>query len=170
VAWTEELRPLSEQFGEHIKRHAAETDEEVKKTAREIYRKLEQQPLLLNTLRGVHVSANVAGAMLGFVLPHGGGVAPDLLEELVLVPTMMTGVEAAAMGAVESFVNDRRNRLIEKLRQDARTIAAQLYRDPLLEIANTAMRKTGVLGVDKEILERLPALLKQLQTQLVGKA
>jgi hypothetical protein len=109
----------------------------------------------------------MAGAMLGFVIPHSGGVVPDLLEELVLVPTMMTGVEAVATGAVESFVNDRRARLVEKLRQDARIIAAQLYRDPLLEVANIAMKKTGILGVEKEIIERLPALLKQLQTQLV---
>ena len=166
AAWTEELRPLSEQFGERIKRHAAETDEEVKETAKEIYQKLAQQPWLLNSLRGVRVTANVAGAMLGFVIPHGGGVVPDLLEELVLVPTMMTGVEAAAVGAVESFVNDRRNRLVEKLRNDARTIATQLYRDPLLEIANAAMKRTGVLGVGEEIIERLSGTLKQLQTQL----
>jgi len=139
----------------------------VKKTAKEIYQKLAQQPWLLNSLRGVRVTANVAGAMLGFVIPHGGGVVPDLLEELVLVPTMMTGVEVAAMGAVESFVNDRRNRLVEKLRNDARLIAAQLYRDPLLEIANAVMHKTGVLGVEKEILERLPGTLNQLQTQLM---
>ena len=40
AAWTEELKPLSEQFGERIQRHMAETDAEVKKTAREIYQAL----------------------------------------------------------------------------------------------------------------------------------
>jgi hypothetical protein len=166
AAWTEELRPLSEQFGERIQRHMAETDAEVKETAREIYQTLEQQPFLLNTLRSVRVTANVAGAMLGFVIPHGGGVALDLLEEAVLAPLLMTGVEAATAGAVESFVSDRRKRLVEKLRRDARHIAAELYRDPLLEIANMVMKKTGALGVDKETIERLPGTLKQLQTQL----
>ena len=67
---------------------------------------------------------------------------------------------------MESFVNDRRNRLVEKLRNDARTIATQLYRDPLLEIANAVMKRTGVLGVGEEIIERLSGTLKQLQTQL----
>src|SRR5262249_12914472 len=47
-AWTEDLKPLSKQFEERIQRHMAETDAEVKKTAREIYQKLEQQPILLN--------------------------------------------------------------------------------------------------------------------------
>jgi hypothetical protein len=166
AAWTEELKPLSEQFGKRIQRHMAETDAEVKKTAREIYQTLEQQPLLLNALRSVRVTANVAGAVLGFVIPHGSGVVLDLLEEAVLVPLLMTGVEAATAGAVESFVSDRRRRLVEKLRHDARSIAAELYRDPLLEIANMVMKKTGIIGVDKEIIERLPGALKQLHAQL----
>lgn len=167
AAWTGELKPLSEQFGERIRRHMAETDAEVKKTAREIYQALEQQPFLLNALRGVRVTANVAGAMLGFVIPHGGGgVVLDLLEEAVLAPLLMTGVEAATAGAVESFVSDRRRRLVEKLRRDARHIAAELYREPLVEISNMVMKKTGVLGVDKEMIERLPDSVKQLHAQL----
>ena len=36
------------------------------------------------------------------------------------------------MGAVESFVRGRKAHLVEQLKRDARTIAAQLYRDPLL--------------------------------------
>ena len=144
----------------------AETDAEVKKTAREIYQALEQQPFLLNALRSVRVTANVAGAVLGFVVPHGSGIVLDLLEEAVLVPLLMTGVEAATAGAVESFVSDRRRRLVEKLRRDARSIAVELYRDPLLEIANIVMTKTGALGVGKETLERLPRVLKQLHSQL----
>lgn len=166
AAWTEELKTLSEQFGKRIQRHMAETDAEVKKTAREIYQALEQQPILLNALRSVRVTANVAGAVLGFVVPHGSGVALDLLEEAVLAPLLMTGVEAATAGAVESFVSDRRRRLVEKLRRDAHSIAAELYRAPLLEIANMVMEKTGSLGIDKEIIQQLPGALKQLHIQL----
>lgn len=166
AAWMEELQPLSEQFGKRIEHHMAETDAEVKKTARDIYQTLEQQPLLLNALRSVRVTANVAGAVLGFVIPHGGGVALDLLEEAVLVPLLMTGVEAATAGAVESFVSERRRRLVEKLRRGARNIAAELYREPLLEIARIVMKRTGAIGVDKAIIERLPGALKQLHAQL----
>jgi hypothetical protein len=168
AAWTEELKPLSERFGERIKHHMAETDREITQTAAEIYEKLQQRPLLLQSLRAVRVTANVGGALVGFLLPGHGGMVQDLLEELVLTPTLLAGVEAATTGAVESFVSGRRQQLVEKLQRDAQTIAAELYRDPLLNIAHAAMQQTGTLGVGKDILERLPAMLTQLQAHLAA--
>ena len=170
AAWTQELKPLSERFGEQIQHHMGETDHEITQTAQEIYAQLQQRPLLLHTLRGVRVTANVGGALVGFMLPVHGGMVHDLLEELVLTPALLTGVEAATTSAVESFVRGRRKQLVEKLQRDARTIAAQLYRDPLLSIAHVAMQKTGTLGVGKDVLERLPAALTQLHAQLATTA
>ena len=50
---------------------------------------------------------------------------------------------------------------------DARTIGAQLYREPLQAIADTAMQKTGTLGISKDVVERLPVALRQLQELLL---
>jgi len=94
----------------------------------------------------------------------------DLLEELVIAPALVTGVEAVTTGAVASFVRNRKTQLVEKLQQDARTIAAQLYRNPLLGIAHAAMQKTGTLGVPQDILQQLPTLPTQLHTQLTAPA
>jgi hypothetical protein len=169
VAWTDELQPLSERFGERIKQHMEETDRAVKQAAKAIYEQLQQRPFLLKTLRGVRVTANIGGALMGFLIPEGGMVT-DLLEDLVIVPAVMTGVEATVNGAVASYVRDHRRKLVEKLRRDAESIAAQLYRAPLLSIADIALKKTGTIGVGKDILERLPATIEQLQAQLAAKA
>ncbi len=170
TAWTEELKSLSERFGEYIQQHMMETDREIMQMAQEIYEQLQQRPLLLNTLRSVRVTANVGGALVGFILPGHGGVVPDLLEELVIAPALITGVETVTSGAVESFVQGRKTHLVEQLQHDARTIAAQLYRDPLLSIAHAAMQKTGTLGVSQDVLERLPTTLMQLHAQLTAPA
>ena len=170
TAWTEELKPLSERFGEHIQQHMLETDHAIRQTAQEIYEQLQQRPLLLNTLRGVRVTANVGGALVGFILPGHGGVVLDLLEELVIAPALVTGVEAVTIGAVESFVRGRKAHLVEQLKRDARTIAAQLYRDPLLSLAHAAMQKTGTLDISQDIIERLPTTLTQLHAQLAAPA
>jgi hypothetical protein len=170
AAWTAELKPLSERFGAHIRRHMVRTEHEITQAAQEIYAQLQQRPFLLHTLRSVRVTANVGGVLVGFLLPVHGGLVHDLLEELVIAPALVTGVEAATTGAVASFVRGRRQHLVEQLLDDARTAAVQLYRDPLLRIAHAAMRQTGTLGVGKDLLERLPATLTQLHAQLAAPA
>jgi hypothetical protein len=170
TAWTEELKPLSARFGEHIQHHMIETDHAIQQMAQEIYEQLQQRPLLLNALRGVRVTANVGGALVGFILPGHGGVVPDLLEELVIAPALVTGVEAVTTGAVESFVRGRKAHLVEQLKRDARTIAVQLYRDPLLSLAHAAMQQTGTLDISQDILERLATTLTQLHAQLAAPA
>jgi hypothetical protein len=156
ATWTAELKPLSERFGEYIQRHMVRTEHEITQAAQDIYAQLQQRPFLLNTLRSVRVTANVGGV--------------DLLEELVIAPALVTGVEAATTGAVASFVSGRRTQLIEKLLDDARTAAVQLYYNPLLSIAHAAIQQTSTLGVGKDILARLPATLAQLQAQLAAPA
>ena len=88
----------------------------------------------------------------------------------MIAPALVTGVEAATTGAVASFIRSRRTQLIEKLLDDARTAAVQLYYNPLLSIAHAAIQQTSTLGVGKDILARLPATLAQLQTQLAAPA
>jgi hypothetical protein len=165
AAWKAEVKPLSEHFGELVKQHMAETDGAIKQAAKEIYDELAKQPVLLNVLRTVKVSAGVTGTLVGFVLPHGG-IVLDLFEDAVLPAVLVSGVEAATIGAVESFVSSRKSKLIEQLETNARTTAAQLYREPLARMANLAMQKTATLGIERDLTDRLPRLLEQLQAQL----
>jgi hypothetical protein len=169
TAWTEELHALSEQMGELVKRHMTETDLDIKRAAKEIRNRLEDQPWLLNALRGARVTANVSGARVGFLVPVKGGIVYDLIEELLLAPAIVGSVEAATTEAVEGFLTSCKQRLVEKLLNEARTIGAQLYREPLQKIADAAMKKTGTLGVGKDVIERLPAALRELQEQVVDK-
>jgi hypothetical protein len=168
AAWTEELEPLSQHLGKLVERHMTETDNGIKTAARDIRAKLEDHPVLLNTLRGARVTANVTGALVGFLVPVKGGIVYDLIEELLLAPAIVGSVEAATTGAVEGFVSNCKHELVEKLMHDARTIGAQLYREPLQTIADAAMQKTGTLGISKDVVERLPAALRQLHNRLAG--
>ena len=51
-----------------------------------------------------------------------------------------------------------------------RAVAATLYEMPLDTVADAAMTQAGALGVGPEILERLPARLRQMQTRFSGGA
>jgi hypothetical protein len=170
TAWTEELQALSKHLGELVSRHMIETDLVIKREAREIRVRLEDQPWLLNALRGARVTANVAGALVGFLVPVKGGIVYDLIEELLLAPAIVGGVEATTTGAVEGFLSTCKQRLVKELLSDARTIGAQLYRSRLEEIAKTAMTKTETMGVGKDLIERLPATLRALQKQVAATA
>lgn len=167
AAWDEQLKPLSDRFGQMIRDHMAETDRKIRSAAKDILEQMGQRPILLNTLRSVRVTANVGGVLVGFFLPVKGGFVYDLLEELIIAPAIMTGVEAATTGAVESYVRGRRDELVEQLKRDARSIAGKLYRDPLLGIADVAIGKAGTMGLGKEVLDRLPDEVERLRKRVV---
>lgn len=167
--WQDRLQELSGQFGVLIEAHMQRTEEEIKAAARDIFKALKERPATLNALRSIRVAANVGGALVGFFLPVKGSFVFDLLEEAVIFPTMLSTAEAATTRLAQSYVAGRRNEVVRKLKQDARGIAATLYAEPLLAIAEKAMTRAGSLGVGEEILGRLPDNLRQLQNELAGR-
>ena len=165
-AWRDEFGALNEQFARLVEAHMQETDRAIKQAAADIFNSLKEQPNLLMALQGAKVAASVGGLAVTFLVPHVGGYVLDLLEEAVLAPAMLVGVDAATTGAVQTFVKSRRDNLVAQLKADAATIAAKLYREPLQRIAQLARSRAGTLGVDRRLLDRLPAALRQLQLEL----
>jgi 50S ribosome-binding GTPase len=168
-AWLDELDRLKTEFGEAISEHMKRTDAEIKSAAADIFAKLKERPAMLNALKGARVAANVGGALVGFIVPIKGGIVYDLLEEAVIAPALMTATEAATAATVETYVTRRKDLLIDKLKRDARNIAQTLYYDPLSAVADKAMARAGLIGVDQEILDRLPANLQRVRTQLADR-
>jgi hypothetical protein len=163
--WLAQLKALSEAFGAAAARHMDMTDQTIKSAAADIYERLRAQPLLLSALRAVRVTVNVAGALVGFVVPVKGGMAFDLLEEGVLAPLLITMSEGATSSMVESYVAERRRKIVATLRDDARRMGEEIYRRRLMDLADAALSRTRTLGLDDAVLERLPANLELLAAQ-----
>ena len=109
-----------------------------------------------------------AGLVIGFVLPGHGSIVHDLLKDIVIAPAMLGATGLAAEAAVEGYVAQRRNQIIEKLLAEARKMAATLYAMPLDAIGNAVMQTVGALGVQQDVLDRLPLNLQRLRLELAS--
>jgi hypothetical protein len=163
--WRTQLEMLNGHFAIEVEAHMERTDKEIKIAAKDVLQQLEKNPAVLNVLRGVRVAANVGGAVAGIFLPDGG-LTFDIFEEAVFIPVVLSSMEAATAAAVKSYVDRRRTQLVARLEADARTIAKKLYVQPLLAVAQSSMKQAGALGIGPDLLQRLPANLRRLQTQV----
>jgi len=168
TAWEEQLARLSAEFGTALELGMKRTEEEIRQAAADIYTTLKQRPATLRLLRGARVAANVGGALVGIVLPHHG-VLFDLVEEAIVAPAMISATEAATSAVAESQVARRKERIIERLRAEARAIAARLYQEPLQQLGETAMAQAGSLGLGEEVADRLTENLLRMQSDRNGK-
>ncbi len=162
ASWQTALPQLHAAFGAHIAEQLSSTVAEIHAAAESIVAELRKRPALVGTLKGVRIATQAGAVMAGFLLPHGGGLVHDLLEELVITPLLLGATEKSADWLVGAFVDARRRELVAQLRQDAATLAQTLYRAPLQALADAAT----VLQVDGDVLERLPHRLAGLRASL----
>ncbi len=163
VEWDTQTGRLADQFSAATVAHMASTDAEVRAAAQDILKALQQRPNVLRMLRTARVSTDIGGLLIGFILPGHGSIIHDLLQDIVIAPAMLGATGFAAETAVEGYVAQRRNEIIDKLRADAREIAARLYIEPLRAVGDNVMRMVGMLGIERDLLERIPASLRRLQ-------
>jgi 50S ribosome-binding GTPase len=167
IEWQNQLPELEKDFATKVAEHMKRTDEEINKAADDIFAKLKEQPRLLNMLRGARVTATMGGLVISFLIPGKGSFMFDLLEELVLAPAMVTATETATELTVANYVGRRRAEILDKLRHEARDLARSVYYRRLVDIADKAMG-AGSLGVEQDLINRLPSRLRQLQARLSG--
>jgi hypothetical protein len=79
---------------------------------------------------------------------------------------MLGATGFAAETAVEGYVAQRRNEIVQKLREDAREMATTLYTVPLDTVGDSVMARIGTLGLAQDLLDRLPADVGRLHGQL----
>jgi hypothetical protein len=164
--WDDQVKTLTANFGATIQKHMQETDRRIQEAAADIFLSLKQRPNLLRVLTVAKVSSDVAGVVIGFHVPTHGHIVYDLLEDTLVVPLLLAGVETSTETAVASYVGKRRRALAEALRQQAHEIARRVYMRPLLAIGETALRAAGTMGIEDELLTRLPESLRQLSQTL----
>jgi hypothetical protein len=167
--WEARTARLAEEFGQAAIVHMKETDAEVRAAARDILQALQKRPKILMLLRTARVSTDIGGLLIGFVLPGHGTIVHDLVKEIALAPAMLGATGFAAEYAVEGYIAQRRSQIVEKLRSDARDMAAVLYIKPLDAVGEAVMEMVGTLGIERALLDRIPANLLQLQRVADGR-
>ncbi|MGD0109788.1 MAG: GTPase [Rhodopila sp.] len=166
--WEQEATRLADDFGRATVTHMQKTDAEIKAAARDILHALQQRPQVLNLLRAARVSTDIGGLLVGFVVPGHGHIGHDLLDRIVIAPLMLSAAGAAADLAVEGYVAQRRSQIVEQLRADAVDMAKILYVKPLEVLAEGVMTRVGTLGIDQDVLDRIPANLRRLQEEIAA--
>jgi 50S ribosome-binding GTPase len=166
--WDHQATRLADEFSQATIAHMMQSDAVIKAAARDILQALQQRPGVLNLLRAARVSTDIGGLLVGFIIPGHGHIGHDLLDRIVIAPLMLSATGVAAESAVEGYVAQRRSQIVDKLRADAREIAAKLYSQPLDDLGNAVMARIGTLGVEQDLLDRIQANLLRLQ-QIVGR-
>ena len=165
AAWQDQLESLQGEFARQVIEHMQITEAEIKEAAKDIFEELKSQPVILNTLRTVKVGVAAGGLAVTYAT-FGHGFL-DLLGDLVITPVILTVVDGAARGAVATHVELRRGKLVDKLRGDARNIVKKVYYRKLIDLADKSMGEES-LGIEQDLIERLPVKLKNLQDEISG--
>lgn len=161
--WDHRAIRLADEFSQATVVHMMQSDAEIKAAAHDILQALQQRPGVLNLLRAARVSIDIGGLLVGFIIPGHGHVGHDLLDRVVIAPLMLSATGVAAESAVGGFVAQRRSQIVDKLRMDAREIAAKVYSRPLDDLGNAVMTRVGTLGVQQDLLDRIQTNLLRLQ-------
>jgi hypothetical protein len=166
--WDRQAEHLADEFSAATVDHLRQTDDEIKSAARDVLDALKQRPNVLAALKMARVSLDVGGLLVGFIIPGHGSLAHDLLEDIVIAPAMLGATGFAAESAVEGYVAQRRGRVVQKLRDDVRAMAAALYAGPLDAAGEAVMSGIGTIGLPEELLDRIPENLQRLREGLAA--
>lgn len=90
---------LQQDFAVAAKQYHQDFQHEVEQAAQQLYQKLQEQPLLLNSLRATRVTTDAAAIALAL---HTGGIG---LHDLVIAPAMLSLTSILAESAIGSYVH-----------------------------------------------------------------
>ncbi|MGZ8190657.1 MAG: GTPase domain-containing protein [Methylococcaceae bacterium] len=96
---------ILEDFSGAAKNYHVSFQQDVEKTARLLYQKLQEQPMVLNSLRATRVTADAAAIALTL---HTGGIG---MHDLIIAPAMLTVTSLLAESAIGSYIHKVENQL-----------------------------------------------------------
>ncbi|MCX7068161.1 MAG: 50S ribosome-binding GTPase [Methylococcales bacterium] len=96
---------LLEEFANAAQHYHIDFQQDVEHTAQQLYHKLQQQPLVLNTLRATRVTADAAVIALTL---HTGGIG---VQDLVIAPAMLTVTSMLTESVIGSYMHKVENEL-----------------------------------------------------------
>lgn len=96
---------LLQAFGQEAQHYHLDFQHNVEHAAEQLYHKLQQQPMVLNTLRATRVTADAA--VIAFTL-HTGGIG---VQDLVIAPAMLTVTSMLTESAIGGYMRKVENEL-----------------------------------------------------------
>lgn len=113
---------ILQEYFDGVVRYHENFQQDVEETANKLYRKLQGQPVILNTLRATRATTDATALALAF---KTGGIG---LHDLILTPAMLTVTSLLAESAVGGYMNTLE---AELKRHQQETVARQLFSDIL---------------------------------------
>lgn len=90
---------ILQDFSKSAKEYHVSFQQDVEKTAQRLYRKLQEQPMVLNSLRATRVTTDAAAIALTL---HMGGIG---MHDLIFAPAMLTVTSLLAESAIGSYMH-----------------------------------------------------------------
>ncbi|HSN23400.1 MAG TPA: GTP-binding protein, partial [Methylomicrobium sp.] len=88
------------EFDGSVRHYHSTFQQDVESAAHRLYRKLQEQPLLLNSLRATRVTTDAAVIALAL---HTGGIG---IHDLVIAPSLLTVTSLLAESAIGSYMHN----------------------------------------------------------------
>ncbi|MEQ1543849.1 GTPase domain-containing protein [Methyloglobulus sp.] len=143
-------------FSAASQRYHLAFQEEVENTANQLYHKLQEQPIILNSLRATRVTADAAVIALAL---HTGGIG---MHDLIIAPAMLTVTSLLAESAVGSYMGRMEKELKQRqLAAVKQTLFTESMRRKLLELSGHLSSVTH--------FNISPEQLQQAESQLTEK-
>jgi len=148
----ERVRML-EEFSNAAHHYHIDFQQDVEHAAEQLYHKLQQQPMVLNTLRATRVTADAA--VIAFTL-HTGGIG---VQDLVIAPAMLTVTSMLTESAIGSYMHKVENDLKQ---QQLSIVKQRLFIDTLINRLSALPEHLSALTYFNIPLESLHAAEQQL--------
>jgi len=146
---------ILETFKVSVNQYHGDFQEEIESTAQRLYDKLDDQPVLLNTLRATRVTTDAAALALAL---HTGGIG---LHDLIITPAMLSITSLLA----ESTLGGYMNRVEAELKKNQyNTVKQRLFTEILHQSLSQfpeLMSKGHNFNISQSQLEKAQQQLKQ---------
>jgi len=164
--WGRELATLQAEFQAKLDEHWRETEQRIEATAQAIYKELEKNPTQLNLLRASRLGIDAAAIVVSLVTTmHTGGLAENIIQELIVAPAMLSFIEGISQGVANNYVETRKVEFKAKMLSDTREMADQIYRPAMQRLAYHAIQDTGFVGMEPDVLKTLMARVEGMRRE-----
>ncbi|MDJ0957149.1 MAG: GTPase domain-containing protein [Arenicellales bacterium] len=152
-AYRTEAEAIRQRFPSAIDRYQQSFFPEIEKAADSIYTRLQENPVMLNTLRATRVSADIAAVVVAIKTGTMG------ISEALLTPAMLSVTSTLTEGAVGTYVGTIREHLKDHQYSLVQHLLRQELAMPLLELD---LEGDTLFQIDERNLQKMERIRNEL--------
>ena len=152
-AYRSEVDAIRQRFPSAIDRYQQNFSPEIEKAADSIYTRLQDNPVVLNTLRATRLSADIAAVVVAIKTGTMG------VSEALLTPAMLSVTSTLTEGAVGTYVGNVRNQLKDHQYSMVQHLLRQEIATPLLDLD---LESDTLFRVEEKNLRRIERIRNEL--------